>query len=358
MRFIVDRDTFKRAMSAVAPFATKEGYTSSVAINVQPGGSSVRCMNTESGATAVFDCNCEIAGSCALSAADLLAAVKSLPNPTVTVSVDDRAATIESGAARFRLYVIADNVTPPPMPEPEGATFTSKADDMAACAASVVPCTAKDSNTYGINGVHLERTSDGLRCVATDRHRLALYDIPGDGDVSVSKQLAPASAMVALAKLPKGGNVVLTTGDGAVWASFGDVVQWYRLLDGEFPDYKAVIPHEFATVATVDAGALRASLLRVEPLAKSTAHVARIEVDNDTVTVSARNVDKGEGSDAVGCELDGPTITFGANPSYLADALSRHDGPVELAINHPLSPLVVRPPGGEVTHVIMPMRLD
>jgi DNA polymerase-3 subunit beta len=144
---------------------------------------------------------------------------------------------------------------------------------------------------------------------------------------------------------------------------------WFRMIDGEFPDYHAVVPTENKHRATLRREDLSAALKRVGILVQDRARAVKFAFGENELEIEVHNVYRGEVREVVPIELEGDAIQVGFNARYLGDVLSVLEGDrITLELAHPLAPCLVRDPdagssegpnaGCDSFFVVMPMRLD
>jgi DNA polymerase-3 subunit beta len=226
---------------------------------------------------------------------------------------------------------------------------------------------ASEDVRWGLNGAHLEvRESDSgrrLRFAATDGHRLACAETDFEGSFELTpRMLVPRKALAVLKKLLGGGTgtVSLDFGEGALQLRRPGQAFWFRLLDGEFPDYKAVIPTENKHRAIVRRQDMGSTLKRVNILVPERGRPVKFNFDEEELEVQVENLDRGEVRETLPVELEGEAITVGFNARYLQEILGVLEGDrVTLELAHPLAPCLVRDEEDDSAFfVVMPMRLD
>ncbi|HEX7129331.1 MAG TPA: DNA polymerase III subunit beta [Rhodanobacteraceae bacterium] len=215
---------------------------------------------------------------------------------------------------------------------------------------------------YYLNGMLLDLRDDGLRCVATDGHRLALAETRLDKKVSANRQIIiPRKGVMELLGL-------LGNDDGEVTVEFArnhlrvrrnDVVFTSKLIDGRFPDYEAVIPLGADKVLQLDREALRAALQRAAILSNEKYRGVRMEVSPGRLRIVAHNPEQEEAVEELEAETSVNDLAIGFNVGYLLDALgSLGDERVRLRLRDAQSSCLLQ--GAEhdhVRHVVMPLRL-
>ena len=135
---------------------------------------------------------------------------------------------------------------------------------------------------------------------------------------------------------------------------------WFRLIDGDFPDYKAVIPRNHKHRITFRRADLASTLRRATILAADRTRPVRVKVREGEVEIYVVQVDRGQVLETLPAEVDGPDFTVGFNPKYLLDALSVMSGDrAVLEMPNPQAAALLRDPDSEDSFfIVMPMRLD
>ena len=171
--------------------------------------------------------------------------------------------------------------------------------------------------------------------LATDRYRLAIRELewnPQSPDASAAA-LIPARVLSETAKAMTGTDIIVSlaapgTGDGIVGfegeVAGGNRRATTRLLDGEFPKVRGIIPTDaaIATRVRIDTATLVEAVKRVALVAERNAPV-RLTFDEDTVTLDAGSGDEAQASESIEARVVGEPVTVGFNPTYLLDGLER-----------------------------------
>ena len=138
-----------------------------------------------------------------------------------------------------------------------------------------------------------------------------------------------------------------------------DVTVIMRLLDGQFPEYRHVVPDKQNTNLSVERKPFIDSLRRISILSSDRASGVKLVLSGEQLRVTTSNPDLGEATEDLGVENASGEITIGFNSRYMIDALSAIDSErVDLSLEDDLSPGVLRPAEDEhYTCVVMPMRI-
>ena len=297
-------------------------------------------------------------GKVAVAAKALVAIVGSLPEGKVELAVEKNKLVVRSGDVEFRLAVVAVEEYPA-VPEPkDGVTFPVKSEALRATFEGVAYAMSFDDTRYSLNGTFLEVSAGALKATTTDGHRLAQHTV----------EVARAESTGGGVIVPrKAANVALRALDGKTEAwdltisentinisSESEFIQ-ARLIDGQFPEYAAIVPEAEGAGMTLDRKAMLAVLGRM----KLVDEAVSFEVKDGRMTLSTRNPDRGEATEWFPVTPNVKACKFKLNGGYLRETLSAwacEHVTVHLPADD-LSPiLVVNGEDAKAFCVIMPMR--
>jgi DNA polymerase III subunit beta len=289
--------------------------------------------------------------------------VKALPAGAVEISLDTSGdsgeMSISAGRSQFSVRPLSlDDY--PAQTEPSGEAVTLSAETMSDALRQVVRAASTDDARAVLTGVLLASEDEGVRMVATDSYRLAVRDLP-DSTVlgSGQKVLIPGRALNELQRV-MGDVEELTVRFGEREATFeaGTTRLSTRLIEGEFPNYRNLLPSSYPNLLTVSKASMMEAIRRVKILAQDSTPV-RLTLGGDTVQLTAITQDVGNAAEEIDASYDGAEMTVAFNPDYLAagiDAIDADD--VTLATMDPMKPAVLRGAGQEdYLYLLMPVRV-
>lgn len=278
---------------------------------------------------------------------------------------------VSFGRSRYQLPVLPAQDFPIFKPV-EGKGFTMEAGALAGMIDQVAFAQSTEETRYYLNGTYLHVVSDGgralLRLVATDGHRLALAqtDAP-EGSQGIPGVILPRKLVGEVRRALQaaaGGDVHITASPQGVRIETAQVVMTSKVIDGSYPDYVRVVPRrEEGRVVALDRELMLAAVKRVALVSVEKTRNVKLAFDQGAVTLSVRNMEAGQGSEEVECDLGFDPFEVGFNGRYLVDALSVLDSEVvELSSSDPTSPfrleLPATCPGAEdAVQVLMPLRV-
>lgn len=286
--------------------------------------------------------------------------VKALQPGAVSFAAADESLSIASGRSEFSIRLIAGDEFPK-LPELGDDSVSLASDQLAEALKQVVLAASSDDSRPILTGVLLAAEAGGLRLVATDSFRLAMRDVAG---ISVLEEgqsvLIPSRALGELNRiLGQGESVELKLGEREASFEVGDVQLVTRLIEGEFPNYRGLIPDSHPNLLTVERAALLDALRRVKLLARESTPI-RLEITDGNMELVAITQDVGTARESVEGSYEGADLTVAFNPQFLLEGVEVASGEnVTLATIDELKPAVVRSVGSdEFLYLIMPVRVS
>jgi DNA polymerase III subunit beta len=295
--------------------------------------------------------------------------VRSLPPQPVDLATDGARVVLTCGSAKFTLPTLPLDEYPT-LPEMPAVSGTVGSDAFAAAVAAVAVAAGRDDALPVLTGIRVEIDGEQVTLAATDRYRLAIRTLrwaPSDPAMQTTA-LVPARTLAEAARsLTSGAEVSLSLsasgpGDGLVGLAGAARSTTSRLLDGEFPKYRSLLPDSFSATATVDSAALTDAVRRVALVASRTSPI-RLSFSSDGVALEAGGVDEAEAQETLPAGFDGEPLTIAFNATYLLDGLGSVDSDeAHLSFTGPTKPAVLtgKPgadEGSDHRYLLMPVRL-
>lgn len=225
----------------------------------------------------------------------------------------------------------------------------------------VIPAASGDETRPILTGVLMAAEEDGVRLVATDSYRLAVRDLTGVDVLSEGQQvLVPARALSELARVLGGDEKVsIVFGERAASFTVGGSKLTTQLIEGDFPNYRGLIPSTHPNRLTVGREALLDSLRRVRLLARE-ATPLKLTMDADSLSLSAVTQDVGQAHEEIDAKFEGTPLTVAFNPEYLAKGLEITAGEeIVLETIDAHKPALIKPTeGDDFLYLLMPVRVS
>lgn len=286
--------------------------------------------------------------------------VRALEPGAVEVEANDDQLRISAGRSQFEVRVFSVDDYPT-IAEPEGEPVVLPAADFAEGLSQVVPASSNDDARPILTGVLLSAEEDGLRLVSTDSYRLAVRDLEGTIALAAGqKVLVPSRALGELVRfMGDSEQLSLYLGERDVAFELADHRVQTRLIEGEFPNYRQLIPSDYPNRLTVGREALLDALRRVKLLAREATPV-RLGQHESHVELTATTQDVGQASETVEAAYEGEELTVAFNPDYLLEGLEASGGDdITLETRDALKPAVIRPVGrSDYLYLLMPVRVS
>jgi DNA polymerase-3 subunit beta len=353
MKLRVDRDALADAVAWTAkslPVRPSVPVLAGALLKVDEGRLTVSGFDYEVSSQVTLDVSADASGSALVSGKLLAEIVKALPAKPVDLAAEGSHVELTCGSARFTLPTmpVEDYPALPDMPDAVG---TVDAAAFAAAVAQTAVAAGKDDTLPTMTGVQLEFSGSGLALLATDRYRMAIRDLawrPDNTDLEVTT-LIPAKALSDTAKAlgARGGEVTIALPDpsagnvGMVGFAAGGRRTTSRVLDGQLPPLRSLLPAGFAAELKVNTAELGSVARRVSLVAERNSQL-RLSFDNDGLVVEAGGAEDAKASEGLDCEYAGDPMKVAFNPQYLLDGLSAISAPVAMfSFTEPGKPVVL-----------------
>jgi DNA polymerase-3 subunit beta len=228
----------------------------------------------------------------------------------------------------------------------------------------VYKVTSRDTSRPILQGVLLSVEENTIRLVATDSYRLAVCD--SNAETSSSDEafvtIVPGSTFHDVLSLPSmTEQIMVGTTDSQVVFSFGNTTYVSRKIEGNFPNYRQLLPASFTTAVRLDAEQFGSALRRVSVIAASNPSV-RFDADlaGKLMRLSASSPDQGESSELVDADVEGQDMSIALNFHYVFDCVNAVSGTDELTLElqGPMQPAIFKSYGTiNYLYLLMPVRM-
>jgi DNA polymerase III subunit beta len=304
-------------------------------------------------------------GSAVLPARLLLDVARALPSEPLTLELRSAEQDVEliCGPSTFHLRTLRSEDFPS-LPSPSEETRVAlPAEAFVETVARVARSASRDETRPVLTGILMSASGQELRMVATDSYRLSVketaLEAPLQGSLEANVPARALQELVRIAQQTPSDSVAVSVGQNQVIFELGDVILSSRLIDGQFPNYRQLLPesveHELRLASTELTDVVR----RISLLAQKNAPL-RLSFGEGTLTVSAQTPDVGEASESIPVPFHGEPFEIGFNPEFLRDGLeSIESDELVLKLISPLRPgLIESPDTGDFVYLIMPIRLN
>lgn len=355
---------------AVSPRSTLP-VLSNVLLATDEGRLRLSATNLEIGITCWIGAQIQDEGSITVPARLLADLVGTLPNDIVNLSVNVSSCTLAVHCVSSNAEIKGiDAQEFPPMPATDiSEGIRIKVADFKEMVQQVTFAASTEEARPVLQGVQTTVSDKEIAMASTDGFRISVRRValeePGPKPVSI---IIPARALNELARIAADGENMLTmimpSGRGQVVFRMDSVELVSQLIDGNFPDYKVIIPRSFKSHTIISTNSFLKACRQAEIIARNGNNVVRLNFQPGTdrpgqVEVSAQSEETGSNETVVDASIDGPGLVVAFNVRYLREVLEVIKTPnLALETNDHKSPARVQPVGDDTfQHVIMPMFL-
>jgi DNA polymerase III subunit beta len=334
-----------------------------ILLRAESGRLSLSATDMEISLRVALDAQVEDEGSVVVPGRLLVDIVRLLPAGEVTIShrAEEGVVELVCGSASYRLHTYAAEDFPR-LPEIDDASaFTVDREAFIDTIARVSRSASRDESRPVLTGVLVRFEGDKLVMAATDSYRLSVKETDlSAGPGREVEAIVPARALSELARIAQGGEggaIQVGVQENQVVFGVDDVWLTARRIDGQFPNYKQLLPETFEAEVTMPREEFLDVVRRTSVLAQRKSPL-RLRFEDGELTVSAQTQDVGEAHESLPISYSGEAIEIGFNAEFLRDGLeSVTDDSVRLKLISPLRPGLIHGESDDFLYLIMPIRL-
>jgi DNA polymerase-3 subunit beta len=302
----------------------------------------------------------EAEGSVVVPGRLLLELARLLPGEEVSIEhkLEEAAVEVRSGSATYRLHTYnAEDF--PRLPDAAAADRHEVDREMLLeTVARVSRSASRDESRPVLTGVLMRFEPGKLVMAATDSYRLSVKETATEGSVPELEAIVPARALGELVRIAQAGEgIELGVHENQVVFSTGDALLTTRRIDGQFPNYRQLVPDAFDHELTLPRDELLDVVRRVAVMAQRNSPL-RLRFAEGELTVSAQTQDVGEARESLPVSFAGEPLEIGFNAEFLRDGVESVSGEqLRLKLISPLRPAVLQGDDDDFLYLIMPIRL-
>jgi len=363
MKFKITKEKFIEGLQQVQNVVSTR-TTLPILSNVllEASGDHVRLTTTDLdvGVRGSVDAEVAASGATTLPARKLASIVRELPTSELEVEVNENnVASIQSGPSFFKILGLSEDEFPP-LPDFEDAKrFQVDQKLLKDGLKKTAYAISTDETRYVLNGILCCFKDNNLTLVATDGRRLAMVDheleIPGDQE---TEMIVPTKAVVELQRLlSDAGEVLIQVSESQVAFELNGYLLTSKLIEGNYPNFRQVIPAETRQRVTVDRETLRETVHRVALLTSDKSSSIKLVFSEDNIEIMANSPDVGEARESFPVSYKGEEMAIAFNPEFLMAPLRNLDSDeIHIDLIDEMSPGVLRI-NEPFLYVLMPMRV-
>jgi len=363
LRITVSKDELVSALGVVARAVstrTSVQILSGILLEAQGGELRLAATDMELSLRATASAQLDGGGAVVLPGKTFADIARLLPGDEVAIEhkPSESVVHITSGTASYTLHTYNPEDFPRLQELDTVPTFSVDRESLLETIHRVARASSRDESRPVLTGILVSFTGGKLVMAATDSYRLAVKETELAGSAPELEAIVPSRALQELARIAGSGDTVeVGVHENQVVFAVDGVWLTTRRIDGQFPNYRQLLPEQFEHELTLP----RAELLEVVRRAAvmiQRATPLQLRFAEGELTVIARTHDVGESQESMPVGFSGDTLEIGFNADFLRDGLESMDGDdVRLKLISPLRPAVIQGEGDDFTYLVMPIRL-
>ncbi len=289
--------------------------------------------------------------------------IRNLPDAAVSIEKEDESIFITCEASSFSIKTFNKEDFPGFPAVSTNQSIEIPFDIFSSMVKKVGKVVSKDESRAILTGILITMEEKHLKMVATDSYRLAITEADIEqGSGSSFEAVIIGSFLQDIASLPKTKEPVsIALAENQIVIQYQETVFINRRLEGNFPNYRQLLPDGYSTRVELDVGQLQAAVKRIS-LLNITATPIRFDINKETQTTQLSGVEQdiGKAQETLSCELDGEDTEIAFNYSYILDGLSVVTSDrIFLEIQNSMKPGIFKTSGDEnFLYLIMPVRIS
>ncbi|OOZ40090.1 DNA polymerase III subunit beta [Solemya pervernicosa gill symbiont] len=366
MKFKVQREAILKPLQAVSGVVERRQtlpVLSNVLISAGQDGITFTATDLEVELQAISSVAVDAPGETTVPARKFIDICRALPESAeISFSLEDDRVIVKSGKSRFTLSTLPASDFPSVDAIKNVNKFELPQTEVRRLIERTHFAMAQQDVRYYLNGLMLQLTSERLRAVATDGHRLALSDVTATIEITDDQQvIVPRKGVQELLRLLESNDEMaeIQVGSNHIKVTLPGLGFTSKLIDGRFPDYERVIPSGCDKEIKADRETLKQALTRTSILSNEKYRGVRLHLLPNALEILAHNPEQEQAEDEIEVEYDGQELEIGFNVSYMIDALNviQNDN-VKISLSDANSSCLIEATEGDTSrYVVMPMRL-
>ncbi len=371
MKFTIERSTLLKSLAHVQNIVERRNtipILSNVKIEASENILQLNATDMDLDIVETITADIKAEGSITLSAHTFYDIIRKLPDGSqVELNVSGEGQLfLNAGRSQFTLSCLPTAEFPIMSSGSFIDSFTLSASKLRSLIDRTKFAISTEETRYYLNGIFLHKTennsSEVLRAVSTDGHRLARGEVPlPEGAEKLSGIIIPRKTVVELRKLIDEieSDVEISFSETKIQFLFNDTIVTSKLIDGTFPDYERVIPSGNDKEFEVDSSLLASAVDRVSAISNEKSRAVKLSVSSSKLILSASSPEYGSAKEEIEIDYHGEGADIGFNASYLLDIMRQIESEsVQVSFCDSASPTILREAkDSSALYVLMPMRV-
>ena len=371
MQFTINRDTFLEGLTKVQGIVEKRHtipILANVLIEAKNNEITITATDLEVGLKSKYEAKIIDEGKITVSAKKMYEIIKELPDKEINFnSKNNFWVEIKCHKSLFNLVGLSPDEFPkfPEVELGENSIDKNKLNEMIE---KTLFSVSSDETKFNLTGIFIKSDKvddiNKLIFVSTDGHRLSMIQRISENDLDDRYKegfILPKKGIIEIKKILETmeENINIGISDNNFSISNKKTTLIMRMVDGDFPDYKRVIPDKGNNAAIINKNLFLHALKRISILSSEKSKGVKINLKNDSLTLTSSNPDLGDAKEEIDIIYSGDDISIGFNAKYIIEILQviKHEN-IIFNLKDNISPGRINPEGDEDhLSVIMPMRL-
>src|SRR4051794_3595179 len=363
MKVVCLRDELTQRLGVVARAVSTRASVqilSGVLLRAETGRLNLAATDMELSLRSSLDAQVEGEGAVVVPGRLLVDLVRLLPAEEVTFEHRPEEGVVHvtcgSSTASLHTYAAEDF---PRLPDLDTVgTFTVDRVVLLDTVSRVARSASRDESRPVLTGILVRFEAGKLVMAATDSYRLSVKETPLEGDSPELEAIIPARALSELSRIAQSGETLeLGVHENQVVFAADDVWLTTRRIDGQFPNYRQLLPESFEHEVTLPRAELLDAVRRVSVMAQRNSPL-RMRFAEGELTLLAQTQDVGEAQEALPIGFTGEALEIGFNADFLREGIeSVTADEIHLRLISPLRPGLIRADGDDFWYLIMPIRI-
>ena len=363
MKLTCSRDELVQRLAIVSRAVSTRATVlvlSGILLRAEEGSLQLAATDMELSLRTWLDAEVEGEGAVVVPGRLLVDLARLLPDEDVQIEhrAEEGVVRVECGSASYRLHTY--NVEDfPRLPDTETiGTFSIDREALLDTVARVSRSASRDESRPVLTGILARFEGGKLIMAATDSYRLSVKETPLEGEAPELEAIIPARALTEVSRVAQTADgLELGVHENQVVFVADGVTLTTRRIEGQFPNYRQLLPETFEHVVTVPRTEILEVVRRVAVMAQRNSPL-RLRFTEGELTISAQTQDVGEAKESLAVGFSGEPLEIGFNPEFLREGIeSVTADEIQLKLISPLRPGLIQADGDEFWYLIMPIRL-
>lgn len=365
MKVVCTQENLKAGLAIVGRIISSTNtlpILNNLLIKTENGLLKIYSTNLEIAITTQVRCKVEEEGEITVVGKTINELISSLPNKNITLETKNGEMKVETENYHTVIKTLPAEEFPLIPKLDGGQSLNLEAISLKNSLDQVVFAASTNQTQPEISGVLFSEDGGELKVVATDRYRLAEKKIPLENKTNTARDvIIPQKTIIELSRIigSQKGVVEVVFNETQVSLSFNDTQIISRLIDGQYPDYKQIIPTEFQVTVTTEKQPLINALRATAVFSQSSNSVKfDFSADKQSVTLAAESSDLGKSEVELAAKVDGKSVAVVLNYRYVLDSLlGIESGNVVMKLIDDNSPsLIVPADKNDYLYLVMPIK--